>query len=384
MRTMQVTLYNNSQYVIRFYWKDREGKRRNISLTKKEWTKSAFNARFFEKNIAPIEMAKRIQELETEEEKESIRKSSIEKYAEDYLKFNGTMNKSSTNGLKRRNMHNYIIANFRTDIPVNEALTTKTISEFRIKIADTKELCPVTKNKMMCIMRQFLDYLISQKAIDGAEGCAMKATLVGFKEREEVSTDSEEAVGNNFWTKEEYDRFMTTFDHDDPYRFFFYISFWCGTRIGETLGLKFSDFDEEEGTLYVARQYSKERKMTTTKTYNSRAKISIPSHIFKNLKEYFTLVKATSHDDYLFFPSFHGSRTTIQRKLDQHISMVEGLKRISVHGFRHSCASNLLRNGFDYMDVCRYLRHSSPDITLRVYSHWIEKSGSKKISMMEE
>lgn len=381
---MQVNLYNNRQYVIRFYWKDKEGKRRNISLTKKEWNNKAFNMRFFEKNIAPIEMAKRIQELEAEDTRESIRKNSVAQYAEDFLRFDETMSKSSTNGLKGRTMRKYIVPNFSGSIPVNEAVTTKTMTAFRIAISEATALCPATKNKVMSVMRQFLDYLISQKAIDGTEGCAMKAILVGFKEKEEVSGDSEEAVGNNFWTKEEYDRFMATFDHDDPYRFFFYISFWCGTRIGETLGLRFSDFDEKEGTLSVARQYSKERKLTTTKTTNSKAKINIPSHIFRNLKEYFALVKADDKDDFLFFPSIHGSRTTIQRKLDQHIDMAEGLKHITVHGFRHSCASNLLRNGFDYMDVCKYLRHSSPDITLRVYSHWIEKNGSKKISMMEE
>lgn len=381
---MQVNLYNNRQYIIRFYWKDREGKRRNISLTKKEWNNKAFNMRFFEKNIAPIEMAKRIQELEAEDTRESIRKNSVGKYADDFMRFEETMNKTSTGEVKRRILTQRIGKFFSSEVPVNEAVTTRTVSEFRIRISEAKELCPASKNRVLSIMRQFVDYLISQKAIDGTEGYAIKAILVGFKESEEVTSDSEEAVVNNFWTKEEYDTFMATFRPDDPYRFFFYISFWCGTRMGETLGLRFSDFREEDGTLYVARQYTMERKITTTKTPSSKARIGIPSHIFANLKNYFSLIKADSQDDFLFFPTMHGSRTTIQRILDKHIAMVDGLKHITVHGFRHSCASNLLRNGFDYMDVCKYLRHSSPDITLRVYSHWIEKQGSRKILQMEE
>lgn len=146
--------------------------------------------------------------------------------------------------------------------------------------------------------------------------------------------------------------------------------------------MRFSDFDEANGLVHINRARNNKAKVGATKTKYSKASISVPKHVFKNLIDYKKLVKGND-DDYLFFPTMHGARTTIRRKLDQHIEKC-GLKKITPHGFRHSMASYLLAQGFDYMDVCKYLRHSSPDITLKVYSHWIQKKDAKHFSDMEE
>lgn len=378
---MEVSLYQNKQYIVRFYYKTKEGKRRNISITKKDWTTDRYNKREFKNTIAPIAMVERIKELDKEAEQELQEKKSITTYVDKFLSIDETINKFTTNIGKRRIFYKYIIPFFKNG-DIQNAITTQNATDFRLELSKVECLTPVSKNRVLTNLKQFIDYLVSQKVIEGSEGYTIKANLKSFKKSENIESE-EEGVGENFWTKQEYDKFINTFKEDDPYRFFFYISFWCGTRFGETLGLKFNDFNSADNTLYVQRQrISETQKITTTKTTSSKNKIRIPKHVFKSLEEYKKLVNGKD-DDFLFFPTCHGARTTIRRKLANHIKEAE-VKPITIHGFRHSCASNLLSNGFDYMDVCKYLRHASPDITLKVYSHWIEKKGGSMIDNLEE
>lgn len=373
---------HGDHYGIRFGYYTKEGIRRNISLTNKEWKTALFKKKDF-KIIATQAMMDRIKELKEEETRQAQKNESLEYYIKKFIDYDSTMSRSTTSENKERRLRIYLGGFFGMDKPVKEIFNTKSMSDFRMDLSGKNDISYKTKNHILTTTKQFIDYLISQKAIDGAEGYAMKSTLRCLKNPNDEEEEGEiEAVGENFWTKQEYDTFMSSFERDDPYRFFFYISFWCATRIGETLGLRFSDFDEANGLVHINRARNNKAKVGATKTKYSKASISVPKHVFKNLIDYKKLVKGND-DDYLFFPTIHGARTTIRRKLDQHIEKC-GLKKITPHGFRHSMASYLLAQGFDYMDVCKYLRHSSPDITLKVYSHWIQKKDAKHFSDMEE
>jgi len=50
-----------------------------------------------------------------------------------------------------------------------------------------------------------------------------------------------------------------------------------------------------------------------------------------------------------------------------------GLREIRLHDLRHTCASLLLSAGIDVVAVSRLLGHSSPIVTLNIYSHAIRK-----------
>jgi hypothetical protein len=50
-----------------------------------------------------------------------------------------------------------------------------------------------------------------------------------------------------------------------------------------------------------------------------------------------------------------------------------GLRKIRFHDLRHTAASLLLANGVDVVAVSRLLGHSSPIVTLSVYSHAIPR-----------
>ena len=61
---------------------------------------------------------------------------------------------------------------------------------------------------------------------------------------------------------------------------------------------------------------------------------------------------------------------------------IEG--KANPHKFRHSFASNLLRNGANVVAVSKLMRHFSPTITLNTYSHIIPDDLGKTLNLLEK
>lgn len=75
-----------------------------------------------------------------------------------------------------------------------------------------------------------------------------------------------------FWTKEEYDRFISGIEVGSRYYVIFEILFWTGCREGEMLALTKSDIDFTENRINISKTYYRtERKdvITTPKTEQS-------------------------------------------------------------------------------------------------------------------
>ena len=65
-------------------------------------------------------------------------------------------------------------------------------------------------------------------------------------------------------------------------------------------------------------------------------------------------------------------RTSIERIKNKAISQAK-VKKIRIHDFRHSHASNLIGEGMDIVAVSKRLGHSNVSITLQAYTHLIQK-----------
>ena len=59
----------------------------------------------------------------------------------------------------------------------------------------------------------------------------------------------------NFWTKEEYDKFIATVEKDSKYYVIFEILFWTGCRIGELLALTKQDINFEKNQININKTY---------------------------------------------------------------------------------------------------------------------------------
>ncbi len=98
-----------------------------------------------------------------------------------------------------------------------------------------------------------------------------------------------DAEGIDFWTKEEYDSFIETFEKGSRYYVLFEILFWTGCREGELLALTKSDIDFDNNKLHISKTYYRmdgRDIITPPKTEQSVRTIDIPEFLKQEIKEY--------------------------------------------------------------------------------------------------
>lgn len=167
------------------------------------------------------------------------------------------------------------------------------------------------------------------------------------------------------------------------------LALFCGLRKGEILGLKFSDFDLENGVMYVQRQIQYSPIMQNKgehvvyqhvekepKTPNSYRAMRVPSVILKELEKRQQNIVAfkekygDNFSDHNYVccqengnPRVASSMNTALTKLCKR----NGIPTISVHGLRHMYATILLENGVSLARISALLGHSSIQTTFEYY-----------------
>lgn len=182
------------------------------------------------------------------------------------------------------------------------------------------------------------------------------------------------------------------------------LSLTVGLRMGEALGLKWSDIDLASGTLRVNRQLQRTRreedegkpgKLVFSEPKNaSRRTIDLPqravealrSHRKRQLEE--KLVAGGSYEDSgLVFATAKGTPLDAQNVVNRHFKPLlrrAGLPDIRWHDLRHSCFTLLLSRGVHPKYVQHLAGHASIQLTLDRYSHWMPTMGKHAASAMDE
>jgi integrase len=60
-----------------------------------------------------------------------------------------------------------------------------------------------------------------------------------------------------FWTQEEFSKFIVTMMNKPVSYYGFQMLYWCGLRVGELLALTPSDFDFKKGTVSITKSYQR-------------------------------------------------------------------------------------------------------------------------------
>lgn len=171
----------------------------------------------------------------------------------------------------------------------------------------------------------------------------------------------------DFWTKQEYDRFIETIDKGSRYFVIFEILFWTGCREGEMLALTKRDVYFENNRLSISKTYYRSGGkdiITTPKTEQAVRTIELPEFLTKEIKDYTDRVYGMENDDRLF-PIV---AEAVQRKFRRHIEKA-GVKKIRVHSLRHSHCAYLIHQGVAPLVIKERLGHTDIKITLNTYGH---------------
>ncbi|NQT70093.1 MAG: site-specific integrase [Desulfobacteraceae bacterium] len=142
-----------------------------------------------------------------------------------------------------------------------------------------------------------------------------------------------------------------------------------GARIGEALALTWADIDFEGRTIEISKTKWK-NTITTPKNGKSR-RVDMTLMLLNVLRElkqkhWHEAAKGESLPDAIF----PFSPDSVGRALTKCLKDA-GLKRVRLHGLRHSYASIRLMRGHTISDVSYQLGHSDISLTFKVYTHWI-------------
>lgn len=181
----------------------------------------------------------------------------------------------------------------------------------------------------------------------------------------------------NFWTLEEYRKFIDTFDKGSMHYLMFELLFWTGMREGELLALTKSDIDVGQMTLRINKTYFRlhgEDVITTPKTDSSIRTIDLPKFLVDEIQDYWS--KLYKHpSDARLFPVV---AEALQHVMARHIKKAE-VKKIRVHDLRHSHCAYLINQGVQPLIIKERLGHKDIKVTLNTYGH-LYPSEQKKVA----
>jgi integrase len=226
---------------------------------------------------------------------------------------------------------------------------------------------------------------IARNPVDQVERAFMAAGEIGADDNQETTNDSDAVNPDSVLSPDEI-RALLQAATPGYYRILFTTAYISGMRSGELLALKWGDvqFTSEDGRgkVFVRRSLSWARadrsepvrpRFYPPKTKAGLRSFTIAPELVSTLK---TWKLQCPHSDLdLVFPHVDGQPNNRDRILTTGLYPAlrrAGLRRVTFHSLRHSCASALVAAGAPVTEVQHRLGHASAAITLKVYTHWFK------------
>lgn len=169
---------------------------------------------------------------------------------------------------------------------------------------------------------------------------------------------------------------------------FFLTACRTGMRLGELLALQWGDLDFNSSSIWVRRSYRRGR-FTEPKNGKPR-RVDMSEQLASTLREHFTREKKRALKEGLGeVPElmFHRHGRVIEqnyiRRVFKRILRKAGLREIKLHALRHTFASLLLSEGESPVYVKEMLGHSSIQITVDIYGHWIQTKKEAGVNRLD-
>lgn len=194
----------------------------------------------------------------------------------------------------------------------------------------------------------------------------------------------------NYYSKEELQNFLLSAKKiSDPKIFiFFRLIAYTGMRKSEALALQWKDINFDKQQLTIGKTLSVDEHgkviVQTPKTATSARTISLDDGTVQILREwrreqkkrYFVLGRNTSNIEQFIFTTADNNFFTpsITQWWMESVYKRTDLRKITVHGFRHTHCSLLFESGASLQEVQERLGHRDIKTTMNIYTHVTEKT----------
>lgn len=197
---------------------------------------------------------------------------------------------------------------------------------------------------------------------------AVKLQLLEYNPCNYVDLPRKKKINYNWLsTKNEIIEFINNFKNTDLFLPVL-VSITLGLRRGEVLGLKWTDIDYDNKTIFIQRTIINGLdnivKVDTPKTEDSTSLLLVPDKlidIFESLEKPYKFI-FTYEDGNIINPASFSRKYSAYRDTKR-------LKKVRFQDLRHSNASFLYRNNVDLKLIQERLRHSTISTTMDVYTH---------------
>ncbi|NBI07294.1 tyrosine-type recombinase/integrase [Senegalia massiliensis] len=230
-------------------------------------------------------------------------------------------------------------------------------------------------------------YGLFQKSLD-------LAVILGLLQKnvaKQVGNVRKEKKKVQFWTLEEFEKVISTFDTSDYYEHCIFTIIWLlfmtGLRMGEAQALEWNDIDFKEKTLKVSKSMyyknSDEYYINEPKTKAGNRVIALDDDTIYYLQKWKEIQSKNIITKYAL--SYNGLPIYrhAPRKFIRTHSKLAGVHFIKTHALRHSHASLLISLGENALVIRDRLGHEDIETTLGTYGHLypnINKQVAKKLN----
>ncbi len=239
-------------------------------------------------------------------------------------------------------------------------------------------LAPKTIKQYLSFISSIMEYAVKTEVIK--ENPCHRVTLPAMKSKE-----------RDIYSLDEAQQFIDLLQSEPlEYQVFFILAIYGGFRRGELLGLEWKDIDFENCVITIRRTslYVKGKGTITdtTKTEGSLRCLKLPVAVFDYLRRYRLKQRSDrlkigdqwkDHDR--LFTAWNGmpmNPNTPYSWYDRFCKRT-GLRRVSIHSFRHLNASLLIDGGADIKTVSASLGHSQTTTTLNIYAHTLAQAQAR-------
>lgn len=216
---------------------------------------------------------------------------------------------------------------------------------------------------------------------------AVKKRIITYNPCVTVDYPEAQEAEHEFYTIEEVKELLRLLWAADeakrPFAVFFTLAAYLGFRKGELLGLEWKDVDFRNNVISIRRAYyyssAEHTSYTDTpKTKKSQRSLKVPGCVMDALKALRAWQDRQREvwggswvESDRLFTNMDGSQmsTTAPYNYLQTFTKRMGLRKATVHSFRHFNASALIDAGVDVVTVQTALGHSTAATTLNIYSH---------------
>lgn len=237
------------------------------------------------------------------------------------------------------------------------------------------------QNKIICYLKEILNYAKLYYDFDEKIISRIQTYRIETSARKERSSEW------NFWTYEEFEKFINAVD-DDFYYLIFNFLYFTGLRIGEMIALTWKQVDLEKRIIKVRNNFTNKIEeqpyaILDPKTKNSIRDVDLDDKLFNLLEKHYTneqKLYGFNDEMFVFGNIKYVSPTTFSNHLKKYIKLAS-VKRITPHGFRHSHVSLLIHLGCDCRDVAARIG-DTVEMVEKTYYHMFPQKKSSTINAL--